>query len=87
MTGDKQKCFDAGMDDYVTKPLMMHVLRERLNVHLKRVSEDMIGHGDEAIGPRKARTNSGGGRRGGGGSGGGGGGGVGDRVGRAVGGA
>ena len=43
--------------DYVTKPLMMHVLRERLNVHLKRISEDMIGHGDEAIGhARRGRT-------------------------------
>jgi len=33
MTGSKTKCFDSGMDDYVTKPIMMSVLRDKLQIH------------------------------------------------------
>ena len=36
MLNDKQMCFDAGMDDYVTKPLMLPVLREKLDVNSER---------------------------------------------------
>lgn len=31
LQGDMQKCFDAGMDDYISKPIMMDDLRIKLN--------------------------------------------------------
>jgi HPt (histidine-containing phosphotransfer) domain-containing protein len=34
MTGDKERCIDAGMDDYVTKPINRQLLREALQRHL-----------------------------------------------------
>jgi CheY-like chemotaxis protein len=34
MDGDKQRCLDAGMDDYITKPVRFDVLKRHLVEHL-----------------------------------------------------
>ena len=39
MKGTRQACLDAGMDDYITKPLQMSVLTEKLNEWLPRIEE------------------------------------------------
>jgi len=36
MEGDKEKCFDSGMDDYVSKPVNQQVLKETLSKWLAR---------------------------------------------------
>ena len=37
MEGDKEKCFDAGMDDYIAKPLRMDKLKATVTVWLERL--------------------------------------------------
>ena len=37
MKGDKQKCLDAGMNDYLTKPFSKQVLINMVNKHLSKV--------------------------------------------------
>ncbi len=37
MEGDKEKCFDAGMDDYIAKPLRMDKLKATLTVWMERL--------------------------------------------------
>lgn len=31
LQSDMQKCLEAGMDDYIAKPIMMDILEEKLN--------------------------------------------------------
>ncbi len=35
MTGDRKICLDAGMDDYITKPVNPDLLLEKINAYLK----------------------------------------------------
>jgi CheY-like chemotaxis protein len=35
--GDKELCFEAGMDDYVTKPITTKLLREKLDVNIEEI--------------------------------------------------
>ena len=37
MTGDKERCLDAGCNDYLTKPIEQKRLRETLAKYLKTV--------------------------------------------------
>ena len=37
MEGDKEKCFEAGMDDYIAKPLRMDKLKATVAVWLDRL--------------------------------------------------
>lgn len=37
MQGDREECMDAGMDDYVTKPIRVDVLVEALHNVVARV--------------------------------------------------
>jgi CheY-like chemotaxis protein len=37
MDGDKQRCIDAGMDDYVSKPVKSEKLYEAIEKQLERV--------------------------------------------------
>jgi len=38
LSRDRERCMEAGMDDYVTKPISMETLQEVLNQHLHRSS-------------------------------------------------
>jgi signal transduction histidine kinase/ActR/RegA family two-component response regulator len=42
MKGDDEKCIEAGMDDYLTKPLERTVLAQCLDRHLRRAAQDPI---------------------------------------------
>jgi CheY-like chemotaxis protein len=37
MEGDRERCIDAGMDDYISKPIRSAVLHEVLEMHCRRV--------------------------------------------------
>ena len=40
MDGDREKCIDAGMDDYITKPVKMEELSRVLNLFLVSVEKE-----------------------------------------------
>jgi len=37
MEGDREKCFDAGMDDYIAKPLRMDKLKSKVAIWLEKL--------------------------------------------------
>lgn len=50
MEGDKEKCLDAGMDDYISKPITLIQLREKLDKILVGVVRDVDILQDEVVG-------------------------------------
>jgi signal transduction histidine kinase/DNA-binding response OmpR family regulator/HPt (histidine-containing phosphotransfer) domain-containing protein len=54
MAGDRQKCLDAGMDDYITKPVDRRLLESSLARWLKVKQEQGAIVGDVASAPRAA---------------------------------
>ena len=34
MDSDKQRCFDAGMDDYLSKPIQLDILKDKLEQYI-----------------------------------------------------
>ncbi len=54
MAGDRQKCLDAGMDDYITKPVDRRLLESSLARWLKVKLEQGAIVGDAASAPRAA---------------------------------
>ncbi len=55
MAGDRQKCLDAGMDDYITKPVDRRLLESSLARWLK-VRQDLMSPGGQASGLPAAGT-------------------------------
>ena len=55
MVGDSEKCFDAGMNDYVTKPINVDVLKRTISKWANRVPKSMLAIPDvaEASGEEK----------------------------------
>jgi CheY-like chemotaxis protein len=40
MKGDRERCFEAGMNDYLSKPVMLKTLLEVIRKHLSENQED-----------------------------------------------
>ena len=49
MYGDREKCIDAGMDDYIAKPVKQEVLEEVLAKWLKHKLSKVVAFGDEQV--------------------------------------
>ena len=46
MAGDAEKCYAAGMDDYLAKPFVIESLEEKLTKWLSRSVEEPFLHDD-----------------------------------------
>ncbi|MHB9074819.1 MAG: response regulator [Desulfobaccales bacterium] len=53
MQGDREKCLDAGMDDYITKPIRVEALVEALNQTQPKGSPDLPMESGPAIDPEQ----------------------------------
>jgi len=55
LKGDRERCLEAGMDDYVSKPIEPNVLFDTLARYLARVSDHRVGRRD-GIAPQKEKV-------------------------------
>ncbi|KAB2923348.1 MAG: PAS domain S-box protein [Bacteroidetes bacterium] len=49
MTGDRERCLDAGMDDYISKPVRLEALRAMLESYGKRIAAKRNGVSDSML--------------------------------------
>ena len=42
MTEDKEKCFGAGMDDYISKPVILKLLRKSVSNLYEKTNSDKV---------------------------------------------
>lgn len=60
MKGDRERCLEAGMDDYLTKPLQLDQLREKVEVAARIAAEELArgaaGAGEGPAVPAQAET-------------------------------
>jgi PAS domain S-box-containing protein len=49
MTGDRERCIDAGMDDYISKPVRLDGLKAMIELHGKKILEKKISGNDDLL--------------------------------------